>query len=694
METISFPDLLSMLPRGDEFRARKFLPGLSYVQSSNTSFVEPDLRIEYPAEHGKTSVILLAAPGAVGKSTFAAELAHRTGALYWDLSKFQVGSQTFSGSILHAYDFEATGVLKRFQNGDFLFVLDALDEAQVRAGTQNFDAFLADLVTALEKPRVKPVMVLLARSDTADWIDLVLQEAHVPLARYQIEFFDHGRATEFLAKRLDERRSRDGGQPLHRLQTAAYASARSVLFEMIYDLFKVSPASAWQDNRVHHFLGYAPVLEALADYLDVSNYFSFVNEIRTEATEARDPWQFLADILSRLMAREQRKVAALLQPKLEAAARNIGWSDWDRLYTPQEQRSRVLAHHLRVVVESPALPPPISTGYEEGLKTILPQHPFLAGRDFANVVFKEFSYAWGLTQGERKLAEALREAMRQRETPFLPSQLFSRFVVSLAKDTTPILDAQDFGVLYESLISRAEHIPLTILQADGFLDVSATIEGENETVIEVNLLDTGSGIHFWRRLSNADIDVTANIRLGLPENRFLLGAGVHIDCGMLIVACDIIDVDLAEGVTIRAGSYSALSPSLKLYTRNEDKGTLAVSWPAVGYPWASYKAAEGPRLASLDDSVRGDTLRKFILMFRRQRTRKADTLRGARWAPAQLAERDRLIDLAFRLGVLRAVPGRDLIEFNNDFGSLSTLVEGRSDLSQRAAEFVAAYLGT
>jgi hypothetical protein len=113
METISFPDLLSMLPRGDEFRARKFLPGLSYVQSSNTSFVEPDLRIEYPAEHGKTSVVLLAAPGAVGKSTFAAELAHRTGALYWDLSKFQVGSQTFSGSILHAYDFEATGVLKR-----------------------------------------------------------------------------------------------------------------------------------------------------------------------------------------------------------------------------------------------------------------------------------------------------------------------------------------------------------------------------------------------------------------------------------------------------------------------------------------------------------------------------------------------------------------------------------------------------
>jgi hypothetical protein len=233
MAMIGFGDLVAALPRGDRFRLRKSVVGISAVEAPNPCFVEPDLEVEEAIQAGRTSVVLLAAPGAVGKSTLASELALRTGAPLWDLSQLQVGSKTFSGTILDAYDFEATGVLKRFQTGEYLFVLDALDEAQVRAGSQNFDAFLADLAVALKEPRDKPTLVLLARTDTADWVHLMLSDGGVPISRYQIDYFDEPRADSFIGKRLDERRNRDGHQAIHRQQAKPYRDARGALFGLV-----------------------------------------------------------------------------------------------------------------------------------------------------------------------------------------------------------------------------------------------------------------------------------------------------------------------------------------------------------------------------------------------------------------------------------------------------------------------------
>jgi hypothetical protein len=693
MRSISFRDLLEQLPRGDSLKAKKFLPGLAYVESENPGFVEPDLLAENEIEHGKTSAVLIAAPGAVGKSTFAAEVARRTGSLLWDLSKFQVGSRTFSGSILDSYGFEATGVLKRFEAGSFLFVLDALDEAQVRAGAQNFDAFLEDLVDTLKGERSRPTLVLLARSDTADWVDLVFQDAGVPLARYQIEFFDDTRAVEFLGKRLDERRLQDGEQPLHRQQPAAYDHARSVLFQMIYDLFKAPTSMAWEDRRVRHFLGYAPVLEALADYLDVRNYISFENELRDEAGAARDPWQFLGDVLHQLLLREKRKVQSALRPNLEPVARRVGWSEWDKLYQPDEQCSRVLAYSLEAGFDGMELPQPLASAYEEGLRTILPQHPYLAGRAFANVIFKEFSYAWGVTRGSGTIVEDLRDKMRQREAPFLPSQLFSRFVASLTQTGDSILDAQDFGGIYESLLARADSVSLSILQIGDYLEASVTLDKEEELDISFNLLDTGAGVQFWRRLGEASIEVDAAVRLGLPEHRFMMGPNVALECRQFQVFCDVLDVDATGGVSIRAENYSAVSPTLKLHLRNESEGVLEVTWPGIGHPWAAYRAVPRGGPASLSGTVRGDTFRKLLLMFRRQRTRRSVTLKSARWSPEQLRERDRLFELAFRRGVLREVSGHEAVEFNSDFDSLQTLIVGKPALSPQAEAFVSEYFG-
>jgi hypothetical protein len=96
----------------------------------------------------------------------------------------------------------------------------------------------------------------------------------------------------------------------------------------------------------------------------------------------------------------------------------------------------------------------------------------------------------------------------------------------------------------------------------------------------------------------------------------------------------------------------------------------------------------------LGETMRGDTLRKFILMFRRQRRRRVDTLMGARWSPDQLGERDRLLDLALRRGVLERIDGPPRYSLNSDYISLVSLVLGNPDaLSSDARRFASEYLG-
>jgi len=696
MSTIKFHEFVSLLPRGDDLRreaSKNFPTGVSWVETSNPCFVEPDLQVQHPIEPGRTSAVLLYAPGAVGKSTLASELASRAHAFHWDLSKFQVGSRTFSGTILDLYGFASTGVQKRLREGKFLFVLDALDEAQVRAGSQNFDAFISDLAGVLRDPRAMPSVVLLARSDTADWVRLLFEEAGVPLARYQIEYFDKARAVSFIEKRLDDRRRQEGAQLLHRQQVRPFSEAISVLFDLIYGLFGVSEHKAWEDSRVRNFLGYAPVLEALTDYVDVSNYMALIKELRDEAGVARDPWQFLADIIKRLSDREQLKVKEAVRGQLEPAARAAGWSEWARLYAPAEQYNRVLGLALRVPVDplGSLLPHALARQYEEALEIILPQHPFLSGRQFANVVFKEFVYAWGVARGSGPLSDGLRNAMRDRENPFLPSQLFSRFIVNLGDAEAVVLDGQDFGILYESFFSRAQEVGLTLIQAGE--EIQASIHLNREEEVELEVLDTGSGVHFWRRLGNADIEVPGLVQLGLPGQRFLLGPATNMECGPLTVGCEDLDVDVSGDVTIHADSYIAGPSRLSIRVRNESQGKLAVSWPGLGHPWVLYKGSVTKGPLGLSETVRGDTLRKFIMMFRRQRTRQERTLLKARWSQEQLKDRGELLDLALRRGVLRRIGEGNLLELTNDYDSLRTLVEDRPSLAPNAREFVVEYLG-
>src|SRR5438309_140092 len=79
------------------------------------------------------------------------------------------------------------------------------------------------------------------------------------------------------------------------------------------------------------FVGYAPVLAAMASFVDVPNEQAATNEIKARRV-SENLWIFLAGLVKTVLKREQKKTVSGLKATLAPTAETLGWSDWDVLY--------------------------------------------------------------------------------------------------------------------------------------------------------------------------------------------------------------------------------------------------------------------------------------------------------------------------------------------------------------------------
>ncbi len=101
-----------------------------------------------------SSVILVSAPGAVGKSTLARQIAFETGAMLLDLGIAEpVGGNTIVGGLAKM------GLHDPFLEGEASLIIDGLDEARMLATERHFEAFMKD-VKGLAGPDHKPLVLL------------------------------------------------------------------------------------------------------------------------------------------------------------------------------------------------------------------------------------------------------------------------------------------------------------------------------------------------------------------------------------------------------------------------------------------------------------------------------------------------------------------------------------------------------
>lgn len=604
--------------------------GISTLRQKTDSFVAPSIQCDSALDGSR--VLLISAPAAVGKSTFANELAAITNAISWDLSATQVGSSTFVGGLVRAFGTSALpDVISGIQRGEVPLIIDALDEAHVRAGYRGLEAFLGDIAEYIRAAPASPRVVMFARVETAVLTQLVLESHGVGVATARIDYFDESSARRLIDKRLTAHWHGLGRQPIHQRNPQLYKQAVDTIFDFVIGCFGVEREGAWNLDSIRRFLGYAPVLQAIADYLAVENMQGIVRELADTPDIPRGSsvgaWSFLLRVVETVMNRERGKVLPALKAQIASASVIVGtdWDAWDDLYLADEQIDRVLRRYFRIALFSdqmPVVPTAVRDIYESCLKPSADQHPFLSdARDFANLVFEEYAFAWALTRGSPSVRDEVRRALQSGS--HLAGPLLGRFMLGLGTpdgDEFPRVKAGDVGLLYDSLSSGLEQDDESMLWllSDDTDGIQGRISGAQDDDEVVFALDSrSSGIQLCRGLANAEISVSGGVTLGLPGQTFVLGPDVDLET-------DLIDTPASEYAIlgpansfVRLVAQSHVNPGKTVELKIHSEGSFAVSWEPLVHPWFGHGVVRDEAIYPVGLREAFEDLVKLVRPFRR-----------------------------------------------------------------------------
>jgi hypothetical protein len=614
---MTFDDLLEQLPAcpgADALPVSVRTGGLKYEDKGLPEFIGPDIQpsaiIQQP---GQPKVIIISAAGAVGKSTLAAEIAHRKRAPIWDLAKAEaVGGNSLTGQVTTAFGFgTAAQVSQQFLEGGLFLLIDALDEARVKANEAGYEAFVAN-IAEIAKGAARTPFVLLGRTQTAETTWLLLDDVGIPASLLTIQPFTREQAERYIEARIRyfdasaRRRIEE-----HRVP---FLEARNLILDHLQRA--VIGDERVTDDAAREFLGYAPVLETVAVLLaKEGNYHEFIESLNAMGRQEIDrPLAVLNHVVTRLLEREQtQKLQVNIKPVLEAVAEEAGWDSWSDLYSPDEQVARLLGLILGRRVEAcPAMPSSVRARYEEQLKVWLPEHPFLReGSVPANQVFESYLFADAMREYLTPLARAVED--RVMASDYKPSRLLADFYILLGqKRGEDCVAERQIGILYDSLLAGetdSMRIRLAIESGDPEDDEEEVAgEGEFELVysspdpngeerVETRVFridQPGDALAFRRQLKEATVVTRGTLVLGGEVDDFEIGPSVQVRCQELVVR--------STGFVVRgAGSREAGSEAVVLDAQRCDsavarkplvRGSLTACWPgSESYPWSEYSTA-------------------------------------------------------------------------------------------------------
>lgn len=537
-------------------------------------FVEPTLK--GILEEQNPAVILVAARGAVGKTMLGREIARKIGTQLWTLGQVQVGHRYLEGALAAAFgDQNFSTVTGELSRGERAIVLDGLDEALLRAGDTNFDAFLESLATRFQAAGARPSLVLLGRTLAAERAWDRLNAKGVRVSYYEIDYFDRQGAEVFLETYLERGKCRP-----HRVNRAEFERARDAVLSRLRDAV---PAGLDPGSVV----GYAPVLRLVAELLDVGNPHAIAEQAATWR-----PDELLRKVAEGILAREQEQKVHQVPEYRTAGA----WSS-------EEQSLRLLARRTEHALQAhlpKGLPEHLREEYDRRVGIWINEHPFVR-----EPVFEEYVLAWLFTCtdiGEPLLAEAVRDRLRAEKPPYRPTPLLLRFASDLGRGRVSV-DAADFGFIYESALADSAsstgrgkgHVPRLSLNSSSARDdiagevVFPTSEKESKRRVSLQIKDSGRGLWFWRQLAWANISIAADVRIGAGGVDFVLGPDVDLECDAFCCEAGVVRVvapDDQEQVVIEAASYRGeMAPEVVSF---DAKPRLRVAWDPLRYPWSRY----------------------------------------------------------------------------------------------------------
>ena len=612
----TFEELLKLLPDCDRFPIADTKPlSVGYQSQKPDNFIPPNLSINNDLtsqDSENTPVIIISAPGAVGKSTLGKAIAFSNSALFWDLSiAGEVGSASLDGMLLNTIGNQRIGEFNEYLSEGFQFlVIDALDEGRIKVTENSFRQLLQNIGT-LSKDSLSPRFVLLGRTRIAEEAWLVLNEEGIEVSILSIEPFTREQANRFIGNKIGADKD-----------TPIYNECRDLIFERL----EMSIHGGTASDSTEDFLHYPPVLDVISTLLkDESNPISLRNELsENQADMVGKPFALLQDVIARILRREQHeKVIPAIRQRLGEKAGQEGWEDWNTLYEVDEQRRRLLASVLKTQITAPpnTLPDNLKSEYEEAVFPFLSEHPFLQGLDsLANVVFQSYLYASALIGecGDDLKARATEELLKRDR---LPTRLLADFYLSgtpIEQEASREISPAHLGILYDSLLSSESVQSYVRLNIDGtepgdsdLQDIEA-IEGEFEFLQDNSDRDiqipsisfsieitSDSVISFTRGLRDAFITVPCIVELGDNTPEFQIGPAVQINAKTIRINSESLIVGAktrlrpqeedANPVILEALACEA-SPSSRRPTVYDTSKLLVVWLGAERHPWTDFRA--------------------------------------------------------------------------------------------------------
>ncbi len=570
------------------------LPGWHANVTAMPAFVEAPLSRSVNFGNGdepdKSQVLLVSAPGAVGKSTLARQIASGTGAVYLDLAQAEpVGGNTLSGGLVKA------GILSDWQADAAGLLIDGLDEARLKVTQEGFEAFLCDVVY-ISRDRSTPT-VLFGRTGAIQDAWLVLSDK-VPVTVLEIGYYTPDVALEFAKARLEAANPENP-----HLETGFRALA--ILLDRLRE-------NTQEDGD--RFAGYAPVLQAVANHVALE---ANPSTLISQAEKGEQPVT-LQNVVEAILAREQKKLQALTFEDANLAS---------KLYQPVEQLQRLVARvYKRPAPPLPTMNPKDAQTYSTALETWVSEHPFLDGASqAASAVFGAVIAAAALRDSNTaEVASSQELAKGVAANPFLAEFYFDG---EDSRDLPP----EHIGIIYASLRARLSLGDSASLTVDG-LEEGDELE-RLRAEVEISIARFGDeqvrSLHFQSdqagtvRLGShiEDIDISApfaTVEIGGAREAVLV-APVSVQCQKLKFAAERL---------IAEKSPSMPDSAVMLEAEEADTGTvvavpvlngqvaLSVAWPNVeAYPWTSFRssptAVKDPRT---DEALR--RFRKFVISFR------------------------------------------------------------------------------
>lgn len=409
-----------------------------------------------------SKVLLFSAPGATGKSALAKYISYKKKALLWDLSKDKIANHGFTGMIVDSIGADVfssfTGGL---QSGTSVLVIDALDEAEMISGRAALETLLIDIRRYVKDAQSANV-VLCARTETAHYIKefFAREDQSLPVSHYEVGFFEDSSAITFLKKKIS----------VQKVITPAIDQWIKTQFDAIKQLL------GDDSHTVRSFLGYAPVLEALAVFFNEEVESNTMHALQ-DIAEREGSIAIFVSIMDHILVREQGKVSNGFNKR--CCTDFSDFKNWDVVYKIDEQLVRIADYITYGTMDFeayslPDLPHELSIEYKECIEPFMKDHPFVQNTeksgnvciDFTGIAFRDYVLARLMTFPEYSYY-ATNYFNEHRHNVRFPSQLFFDFYCYFSNG---IIDVAHFPYLYDSFKAKEQADTISrieVEEADG-----------------------------------------------------------------------------------------------------------------------------------------------------------------------------------------------------------------------------------